>query len=93
VVAGIATEVIEDTVSLRAFLPEWTRFLRVVQPPSPFQTPKWLFTWWSHFGNGSLHVLVLKHSGRICRYSALFPPRLESPATTHAHGHWNVRLS
>jgi CelD/BcsL family acetyltransferase involved in cellulose biosynthesis len=61
----VAIELIDDIVRLREFLPEWSRFLDAVLPPSPFQTPRWLLTWWSYFGSGKLHVLVFRHDAEI----------------------------
>jgi CelD/BcsL family acetyltransferase involved in cellulose biosynthesis len=32
---------------------------------TPFQFPQWLFTWWKHFGNGQLQVLVFREKNEI----------------------------
>ncbi len=53
-------EVISDPVSLTEFLPQWSRFVRSQSGITPFQLPEWLITWWSHFGSGTLHVLVFR---------------------------------
>jgi CelD/BcsL family acetyltransferase involved in cellulose biosynthesis len=56
----MSIEVIDDITRLREFLPEWGDFARNNCPATPFQTPEWLITWWSHFGSGQLHVLVFR---------------------------------
>src|SRR5262249_23699336 len=32
---------------------------------TPFQTPDWLLTWWSHFGSGQPRVFVFRDKGEI----------------------------
>jgi CelD/BcsL family acetyltransferase involved in cellulose biosynthesis len=32
---------------------------------TPLQSPAWLLTWWRHFGNGKLHVLVVREGGDV----------------------------
>jgi CelD/BcsL family acetyltransferase involved in cellulose biosynthesis len=63
--SAIALDVIADSARLAAFEPEWQRFLQGFPPPTPFQTPEWLLTWWSHFGSGEPHVLVFRHERGI----------------------------
>jgi CelD/BcsL family acetyltransferase involved in cellulose biosynthesis len=53
-------EVLRDPGRLREFAPEWSAFAEAQPDVTPFQTPEWLLTWWSHFGNGSLHVFVFR---------------------------------
>jgi CelD/BcsL family acetyltransferase involved in cellulose biosynthesis len=61
--ASLALDVI--SARLADFEPEWQRFLQRIPPPTPFQTPEWLLTWWSCFGSGEPHVLVFRHDARI----------------------------
>lgn len=53
-------EVISEPAKLRDFAPEWDAFLRTQPNVTPFQTPEWLLTWWSHFGSGLLRVYVFR---------------------------------
>ena len=61
---GIELELIENLARWREFVPEWRKLLDEVPPPTPFQTPEWLLTWWLHFGSGKLQVLVFRSEGR-----------------------------
>ncbi|HEX4227304.1 MAG TPA: GNAT family N-acetyltransferase [Bryobacteraceae bacterium] len=61
----IALEVIEDCDGLQHFQPEWSEFVRSVSPATPFQTPEWLAAWWSHFGSGTLRVMVFRQKGEV----------------------------
>lgn len=61
----IALEVIEDTARLRDFQPEWSRFVQADPTATPFQTPEWLITWWTHFGSGALRILTFREKGRV----------------------------
>lgn len=54
-------EVIRTSERLLDFVPEWKRFLQTTPPPTPFQTPEWLLTWWNHFGSGALHVMIFRN--------------------------------
>lgn len=58
--AEISVAVIDNAVVLCALVPEWRQFLARRPPHNPFQTPDWLLTWWSHYGNGKLHGFVLR---------------------------------
>lgn len=58
-------EIVADEASLVEFQSEWARFLETHPPPTPFQTPEWLITWWKHFGSGSLRALVFRRSGQV----------------------------
>ncbi len=59
------TEIVRDAAALLEFEPEWTRFADRISPPTPFQTPEWLATWWRHFGSGELRVLVFRRGREI----------------------------
>ncbi len=61
----IEVEIIRDAAGLLAFRPEWSHFLRRVPPPTPFQTPEWLLTWWSHFGSGELRTMVFRRRDEV----------------------------
>ncbi len=58
-------EIIDHAARFREFQPEWSRFVRRISPLTPFQTPEWLVTWWSHFGNGTLRVLAFRNRGEL----------------------------
>lgn len=57
-------DLIDSLDGLHEFAPEWSQFLRLTPPPTPFQTPEWMLTWWSNFGSGKLHVLVFREDRR-----------------------------
>src|SRR4051812_28624700 len=59
---AVTLDVLDSIEQINAFQPEWQRFLRRCPPPTPFQTPEWLLTWWSHFGSGQPHVLVVEEA-------------------------------
>lgn len=61
----LALEVIDTPARLAGFEPEWEVLVRSVVPATPFQTPGWLLSWWSHFGSGKPHVLVFRDGGEI----------------------------
>lgn len=64
--APILTLDVIDTVShLLEIEPEWFAFARTIPGVTPFQLPQWLLTWWTHFGNGQLHVLVFREKEAI----------------------------
>src|SRR4051794_1708876 len=73
----IETEIIEDVQRLQAFRPEWSDFVDRSAAATPFQTPEWLFTWWSNFGSGVLRVIVFRAQRRVAGVL---------PAFLH---HWN----
>ena len=62
---AVVLDVIADSARMAELEPEWQRFLQCCPPPTPFQTPEWLSTWWSHFGSGSPRVFVFRHAGEI----------------------------
>ena len=61
----MTVEIIDDIVRLNAFAPEWSRFAQSTSGLTPFQLPEWQITWWRHFGNGRLHVLVFREQGEV----------------------------
>jgi CelD/BcsL family acetyltransferase involved in cellulose biosynthesis len=58
-------ELIDRSECLHRLEPEWRAFERRVPPATPFQTPEWLLTWWSHFGSGILRTFVFREDSRI----------------------------
>ena len=61
----MALEVIDNAAALKDIEPEWLKLFDRVPGSTPFQHPCWLLTWWSHFGSGRLHVLLLRDGKRI----------------------------
>jgi CelD/BcsL family acetyltransferase involved in cellulose biosynthesis len=61
----LALEVIENVARLRDFECEWSRFVRRVPPRTPFQTPEWLLTWWSHLGSGAPRVMAFRREREL----------------------------
>ncbi len=58
-------EVIDNLQRLVEIEPEWSSFARTIRGVTPFQLPRWLLTWWAHFGNGQLHVLVFRENDAL----------------------------
>jgi CelD/BcsL family acetyltransferase involved in cellulose biosynthesis len=56
----VTLELIDNFARLVKIEPEWFSFARTIPGITPFQLPQWLLTWWTHFGNGKLHVLVFR---------------------------------
>ncbi len=61
----LALELIGNVSRLVELEPEWSSFARTIPGLTPFQLPQWLLTWWAHFGNGQLHVLVFREQDAI----------------------------
>jgi CelD/BcsL family acetyltransferase involved in cellulose biosynthesis len=61
----LTLEVIENLSLLVEIEPEWSAFAQTIAGVTPFQLPQWLLTWWAHFGNGQLHVLVFRQKDVI----------------------------
>ncbi|MBI2918781.1 MAG: GNAT family N-acetyltransferase [Chloroflexi bacterium] len=43
----------------------WNYLLSVVPGPTVFLTPTWHRVWWQHLGDGDLHLLSVRHDGRV----------------------------
>jgi|SRR5581483_8101701 len=56
----VTLELIESFDGLAKFLPQWSHFLTVIRPPTPFQTLQWLLPWGSHFASRRLYVMVFR---------------------------------
>jgi CelD/BcsL family acetyltransferase involved in cellulose biosynthesis len=56
----LTLEVIDNLPLLMEIEPEWSAFAQKIGRVTPFQLPHWLLTWWAHFGNGQLYVLVFR---------------------------------
>lgn len=63
--SGLRLELIDNFSRLIEIEPEWSAFTRTIAGITPFQLPQWLLTWWRHFGNGQLHVLVFRGNDAI----------------------------
>ena len=68
----IAVELIDNSARLEAFRAEWADLAHELTPATPFQTPEWLLTWWTHFGSGKPHVLVFRNEGRAAGVAPCF---------------------
>ena len=59
---------LEDLTSDAAIdrlVPEWQALWQRVSSATPFQSPEWLLSWWSFFGNGAPLVLTAREDGRL----------------------------
>lgn len=70
--SSVTLEVIDDVARLRAFEPEWQQFLDRCPPPTPFQRPEWLLTWWQHFGSGALRVFIFRAGSQMAGVAPCF---------------------
>jgi CelD/BcsL family acetyltransferase involved in cellulose biosynthesis len=57
---------------LHALEPEWSALWKHSVTATPFQSPAWLIAWWTHFGNGALHVLALRGRGELVAVAPFF---------------------
>ncbi|MGI9071670.1 MAG: GNAT family N-acetyltransferase [Bryobacteraceae bacterium] len=64
-VSRVTLELIDNFPRLIEIEPEWSSFARTIAGITPFQLPQWLLSWWMHFGNGQLHVLVFRENDAI----------------------------
>ncbi len=62
--AGIELQLISDFAGWQQVAREWSDLLARLPARTPFQTPEWLFSWWSHFGSGDLQVLAFRNGQR-----------------------------
>ncbi len=62
---GLSVEVIRDSARFMEFGSEWREFASQNCPPTTFQTPEWLTTWWAHFGSGDLRVMAFRQRGGL----------------------------
>jgi len=61
----LTVEVINNFRRLIEIEPEWSTFARAIDSSTIFQLPNWLLTWWRHFGNGQLHVVVFRDLDKV----------------------------
>lgn len=51
---------------LSALRDEWQALYERSPVPTPFQTWEWLSTWWQHYPQGKLWILIAREAGRLC---------------------------
>jgi CelD/BcsL family acetyltransferase involved in cellulose biosynthesis len=56
----LTVQVVANCTDLEKLASEWCGLISRVDYVTPFQTPPWLLTWWSHFGSGHVQVLVFR---------------------------------
>lgn len=59
-VTPLTLEVVRELSHLEQITSEWTRFAAGLERVTPFQLPEWQLTWWRHFGEGRLHVMLFR---------------------------------
>jgi CelD/BcsL family acetyltransferase involved in cellulose biosynthesis len=59
-VTPLTLEVVRELAHLDQIKSEWTRFASGLERVTPFQLPEWQLTWWRHFGEGRLHVMLFR---------------------------------
>jgi CelD/BcsL family acetyltransferase involved in cellulose biosynthesis len=58
-------DIICDVSEFETLCPEWERLLERTDDLTPFQLPRWQFTWWKHFGSGQLRVFAFREGSRL----------------------------
>ncbi len=61
----LACASIASAEALAGLSAEWDELWARCPGATPFQSPAWLVPWWRAFGSGELHVLALRHGGRL----------------------------
>ncbi len=59
-VTPLTLEVVRELAHAEAIQAEWTRFANALPAITPFQLPAWQLTWWRHFGEGRLHIMLFR---------------------------------
>jgi len=59
-VTPLTLEVVREVAHLEEIKPEWRRLAAGLERITPFQLPEWQITWWRHFGEGRLHVMLFR---------------------------------
>ncbi len=60
VTTPLTLEVVRELAHAEEIAGEWTRFVSSVPAATPFQLPEWQLTWWRHFGEGRLHIMLFR---------------------------------
>lgn len=58
-------EIVREIHRLRQIEDQWRELVEADAASTPFQLPGWLFTWWDHFGSGSLHAIVFRENATL----------------------------
>jgi len=59
-VTPLTLEVVRELAHAEAVQDEWTRFTASVPGITPFHLSAWQLTWWRHFGDGRLHIMLFR---------------------------------
>ncbi len=59
-VTPLTLEVVRELAHAEAIQNEWARFAATLPGITPFQLPAWQLTWWRHFGEGRLHIMLFR---------------------------------
>jgi CelD/BcsL family acetyltransferase involved in cellulose biosynthesis len=59
-VTPLTLEVVRELAHAEAIQNEWSRFANTLPNITPFQLPAWQLTWWRHFGEGRLHIMLFR---------------------------------
>ena len=71
--------IVSDLDTLRTYASDWNRLWENCPSATPFQSPEWQLSWWNHFGQGQLRVLVLKEGGSVIGILPLFLYTKDNP--------------
>lgn len=65
-------EPVTSQPAIARLVPEWEGLWREVPDATPFQSPAWLASWWSSFGNDAPLVLTARGGGRLVAVLPLY---------------------
>jgi len=60
VTTPLTLEVVREIAHAEDIAREWSRFASSLPNVTPFQLPEWQLTWWRHFGEGRLHIMLFR---------------------------------
>ena len=69
---ALQLEELNSLAALYALRDEWFELWERCPSATPFQSPQWLLTWWTHLGGGELCVLALRCEGRLVGLAPIF---------------------
>jgi CelD/BcsL family acetyltransferase involved in cellulose biosynthesis len=85
-VTPLTLEVVRELVHAEAIQNEWTRFASGIPGVTPFQLPAWQLTWWRHFGDGRLHIMLFRSLDTLVAVLPFYQTEQEGRATLKLMG-------
>ena len=73
-----SVELITEPADFLALATTWNEVVERARVPHPFLRHEWLRAWWECFGQThQLHILTVKHQGRLCAIAPLISERTQ----------------